>query len=112
MTAVWLDPTHGVNALMGARSLGLDDASYAKVLSHLRILAISAQDYAPELGEPQESPFPLGRYFSRDANLTSADVCHSICQRCTCHGSSSPRAKLPLSTRWQYTIIALLSLQL
>jgi hypothetical protein len=42
-----------------------------------------------ELGEPPESPFPLGRYFSRDANFTSAGAYHSICQRSTSRGSSS-----------------------
>src|SRR5438552_6401328 len=42
------------------------------------------------------------RFLMLQPNLTSACVYHSICQRCTCHGgSSSPRAKLPLSTRWQ-----------
>jgi hypothetical protein len=29
------------------------------------------------------------------------DVHQSICQRCTSQGSSSPRAKLPLSVHWQ-----------
>jgi hypothetical protein len=43
-------------------SVGLDDAAYAKVWSHFGIPVISAQNYAPEMGEPQESPFPLDQY--------------------------------------------------
>jgi hypothetical protein len=40
MTSVRLDSTHRVNALVYSRSVGLHDAPYAKVLSHLRFLAI------------------------------------------------------------------------
>lgn len=40
-TSVWLGSADGVNALMRGGSVGLHDAPYAKVLSHLRIAASS-----------------------------------------------------------------------
>src|SRR5229473_2411940 len=46
MTSVWLDSTHRVDELMCARPVGFHDASYAKVLSHIRFLAISTRQMA------------------------------------------------------------------
>src|SRR5882762_8556969 len=40
-TSVWLDSAHGLNALMCACSVGLDNTPYVKILSHVRFLTIS-----------------------------------------------------------------------
>jgi hypothetical protein len=42
-TSVWLDSAHGVNALMCGCSVGLGNAPYAKILSHVSFLTISTQ---------------------------------------------------------------------
>src|SRR6266849_5350459 len=90
---------------MCVRSVGLDDAPYVKVPRHVRLLAISTHNDEGNWVNPKRVLILWIDISHGLPNLTSARVYHSICQRCTCHGSSSPRAKLPLSTRWQYTIL-------
>src|SRR4029077_8781661 len=101
MTSARLDSTHGVDALMCARSVGLDDAPYAKMPSHLPFLTISTHNDQPNWADLNTVAGSWIDISHGPRNLTSARVYHSICQRCTCHGSSSPRANLPLSTRSQ-----------
>src|SRR6267142_1782329 len=100
-TSVWLGSAHRLNALMCACSVGLDNAPYVKILSHVRLLTISAHNDEGNWLNPNRVLILWIDISHGRPNLTSSCVYHSICQRCTCHGSSSPRAKLPLSTRWQ-----------
>src|SRR6266576_1575897 len=84
MTSIRREPTNRIDALMCARSLGLHDASYTQVSSHLRFLASLT------------IPMPVGhRFISSRGSINR--VGRSIQQTLGFHLGSSPE----LSTVWQ-----------
>jgi hypothetical protein len=101
MTSAPLDSTHGVDALMCARSVGPDDAPYVEVLRYVRLLTISTHNEEGNWVNPNRVLILLIDISHGPPDLTPARLYRSICQRYTCHGSSSPRANLPFSTRSQ-----------
>jgi len=95
MTSVWLDSTHRVDALMCTRSVGLHDAPYAKVLSHLRFLTISThndQGNWAGLNTVTDTWIDISH---GPPNRASADVYRNFHQRCACAGSSIPIQNSP-----------------
>src|SRR6266404_4706179 len=80
---------------MCVRPVGPDDAAYVEVLRHVRLLTISAHNDEGNWLNPNRVLILWIDISHGRPNLTSSCVYHSICQRCTCHGSSSPRARLP-----------------
>src|SRR6266513_5595369 len=93
MTSIRREPTIRIDALMCARSLGLHDASYTQVSSHLRFLASLT------------IPMPVGhRFISSRGSINR--VGRSIQQTLGFHLGSSPEP----STVWQESVRQALSM--